>query len=97
MLVSLRHGTTHDVPACWFGVERSTITRSIGEVRPLLAQRGCAIAPDVRLRTLAEVIGTWASMVGPASSTAWRSACDARLQAVRTATSSSPERPSRTP
>ncbi|UXX91147.1 transposase [Streptomyces sp. AD2-2] len=55
-LVSLRHSTTHDVLACWFGVDRSTITRAIGEVRPLLAQRGCTIAPDVRLRTLAEVI-----------------------------------------
>ncbi|WP_328543934.1 transposase [Streptomyces europaeiscabiei] len=55
-LVSLRHGTTHDVLACWFGVDRSTITRAIGEVRPLLAQRGCTIAPDVRLRTLAEVV-----------------------------------------
>nr|WSZ11970.1 transposase [Streptomyces canus] len=55
-LVSLRHGTTHDVLACWFGVDRSTITRAIGEVRPLLALRGCTIAPDVRLRTLAEVV-----------------------------------------
>ncbi|MGW3407543.1 transposase family protein [Streptomyces sp. NPDC000888] len=55
-LVSLRHGTTHDVLACWFGVDRSTITRAIGEVRPLLAQRGCTVAPDVRLRTLAEVV-----------------------------------------
>ncbi|MEV6297667.1 transposase family protein [Streptomyces sp. NPDC051896] len=26
-LVNLRHGTTHDVLACWFGVDRSTITR----------------------------------------------------------------------
>ncbi|MEU0955885.1 transposase family protein [Streptomyces niveus] len=42
--------------ACWFGVDRSTITRAIGEVRPLLAMRGCTVAPDVRLRTLAEVI-----------------------------------------
>ncbi|MFJ4634044.1 transposase family protein [Streptomyces sp. NPDC088847] len=55
-LVSLRHGTTHDVLACWFGVDRSAITRAIGEVRPLLALRGCIIAPDVRLRTLAEVV-----------------------------------------
>ncbi|MEU9663905.1 helix-turn-helix domain-containing protein [Streptomyces chartreusis] len=39
-LVCLRHGTTHDVPACWFGVDRSTITHAIGEVRPLLAQQG---------------------------------------------------------
>ncbi|MFJ6054612.1 transposase family protein [Streptomyces sp. NPDC092307] len=55
-LVHLRHGVTHDVLACWFGVDRSTITRAIGEVRPLLAARGCTIAAGVRLRTLAEVI-----------------------------------------
>ncbi|WP_449488120.1 transposase family protein [Streptomyces purpurascens] len=55
-LVSPRHGATHDVLACWFGVDRSTITRAIGEVRPLLAERGCTVAPGLRLRTLAEVI-----------------------------------------
>jgi DDE superfamily endonuclease/Helix-turn-helix of DDE superfamily endonuclease len=55
-LVHLRHGATHDVLACWFDVDRSTITRAIGEVRPLLAERGCAISPGVRLRTLAEVV-----------------------------------------
>ncbi|MCA1224405.1 transposase, partial [Streptomyces sp. 8L] len=55
-LVHLRHATTHDVLACWFGVDRSTITRAIGEVRPLLADRGCTVAPDIRLCTLAEVI-----------------------------------------
>jgi hypothetical protein len=48
-LVSLRHGTTHDVLARWFGVDRSTITRAVGEVRPLLAQRGCTVAPGIRL------------------------------------------------
>ncbi len=56
-LVHLRHGVTHDVLACWFAVDRSTITRAIGEIRPLLAERGCTISPGVRLRTLAEVIG----------------------------------------
>jgi hypothetical protein len=55
-LVHLRHATTHDVLACWFGVDRSTITRAIAEVRPLLAERGCTVSPGVRLRTLAEVI-----------------------------------------
>ncbi|MET9193898.1 transposase family protein [Streptomyces olivaceus] len=55
-LVHLRHGATHDVLACWFGVDRSTITRAIGEVRPLLAIRGCTVAPGIRLRTLAEVV-----------------------------------------
>ncbi|MFE1364220.1 transposase family protein [Streptomyces anulatus] len=42
--------------ACWFGVDRSTVTRAIGEVRPLLAERGRTVSPDVRLRTLAEVV-----------------------------------------
>ncbi|MFF8096213.1 transposase family protein [Streptomyces sp. NPDC016675] len=55
-LVHLRHAVTHDVLACWFGVDRSTITRAIGEVRPLLAERGCVISPGARLRTLAEVV-----------------------------------------
>ncbi len=55
-LVHLRHATTHDVLACWFGVDRSTITRAIAEVRPLLAERGCTVSSGVRLRTLAEVI-----------------------------------------
>ncbi|MEV4591233.1 transposase family protein [Streptomyces chartreusis] len=55
-LVSLCHGTIHDVLACWFGVDRSTITRAIGEVWPLPARRGCTVAPGIRLRTLAEVI-----------------------------------------
>ncbi|MFH9575625.1 transposase family protein [Streptomyces sp. NPDC017454] len=55
-LVRLRHAATHDVLASWFGVDRSTITRAIGEVRPLLAERGCTISTGVRLRTLAEVI-----------------------------------------
>ncbi|WP_437048224.1 transposase family protein [Streptomyces sp. enrichment culture] len=55
-LVHLRHGVTHDLLACWFGVDRSTITRAIGEVRPLLVERGCTVSPGLRLRTLAEVI-----------------------------------------
>ncbi len=56
-LVHLRHGTTHDVLACWFGVDRSTVTRAIGEIRLLLAERGCTVEAGVRLRTLDEVIG----------------------------------------
>ncbi|MFJ9673983.1 transposase family protein [Streptomyces sp. NPDC101221] len=55
-LVHLRHATTHDVLACWCGVDRSTITRAIGEVRPLFAEGECTIRPGVRLRALAEVI-----------------------------------------
>ncbi|MET9674670.1 transposase family protein [Streptomyces sp. NPDC006482] len=55
-LVHLRHGATHDVLACWFGIDRSTSTRAIGEVRPLLSERGCTIGPGVRLHSLAEVV-----------------------------------------
>ena len=55
-LVHLRHGVTHDVLACWFGVSRSTITRAVGEVRPLLAERGCTVEGGIRLRTLADVV-----------------------------------------
>ncbi|MFJ5645652.1 transposase family protein [Streptomyces sp. NPDC093223] len=56
MLVPLRHGATHDVLARWFGVDRSTITRAISKVRPLLAERGCSVSPGVRLQTLAQVV-----------------------------------------
>ncbi|MFJ1610622.1 transposase family protein [Streptomyces sp. NPDC088253] len=42
--------------ACWFRVDRSTITRAINEIRPLLAERGCTISRDVRLRSPAEVV-----------------------------------------
>ncbi|MFF4345264.1 transposase family protein [Kitasatospora sp. NPDC001540] len=40
-LVHLCHGATHDVLACWFDVDRSTLTRAADEIRPLLAERGC--------------------------------------------------------
>ncbi len=42
--------------ACWFRVSGSTITRAIGEVRPLLTERGCTVEGGIRLRTLADVI-----------------------------------------
>ncbi|WP_406257415.1 transposase family protein [Streptomyces chartreusis] len=44
-LVHLRHGATHDVLACWFGVDRSTITRTIGEVLPLAPSGGAPSTP----------------------------------------------------
>ena len=55
-LVHLRRGVTHDLLACWFGVSRSTITRAIGELRPLLAERGCTVEGGLRLRTGADVV-----------------------------------------
>ncbi|WP_248843228.1 transposase family protein [Streptomyces virginiae] len=47
---------THDVLACWFQVDRSTITPGSRRIRPLLADRGCRIEDGLRLRTLADVI-----------------------------------------
>ncbi|MEV6695323.1 transposase family protein [Micromonospora sp. NPDC051196] len=55
-LVHLRHGLTHDVVAAGFGVHRSTISRSVAEIRPLLAERGCRVHDGVRLRTLSDVV-----------------------------------------
>ncbi|MGW7412719.1 transposase family protein [Streptomyces sp. NPDC054863] len=56
-LIHLRHDLPHAVLALLFAVDRSTVTRGIGEVRTLLAQRGCAVPdrPGLRLRTLQDV------------------------------------------
>ncbi|MGW2477832.1 transposase family protein [Streptomyces sp. NPDC001665] len=90
-------GVTHDVLACWFAVDRSTVTRAAGEVRPLLAERGCTVTPGVRLRSLAEVVEHLgqAGKTGIIDGTETGSA--ARPSAARTGTSSSPARTSRTP
>ncbi|MFF5015138.1 transposase family protein [Streptomyces sp. NPDC001165] len=57
-LVHLRTGLPHAALAALYGIARSTISRAIGEIRPLPAMRGFAV-PDhhsgVRLRTLADV------------------------------------------
>lgn len=56
-LVHLRFQLPHAALAGLYGVHRSTVTRAIHEVRPLLAARGFAVSgePGVRLRTLADV------------------------------------------
>ncbi|MGC5567856.1 transposase family protein [Streptomyces sp. FR-108] len=56
-LIHLRHDLPHAVLGLLFGVDRSTITRAIAEIRALLAERGCAVPerPGLRLRTLADV------------------------------------------
>ncbi|MFE1268744.1 transposase family protein [Streptomyces sp. NPDC058758] len=56
-LIHLRHDLPHSLLALLFGVDRSTVTRAIGEIRGLLAERGCAVPdhPGLRLRTLADV------------------------------------------
>ncbi len=57
-LVSLRFQLPHQALAVLYGVDRSTITRAVHEIRPLLARRGFAVpdTPGVRLRTLADVV-----------------------------------------
>ncbi|MDQ1005690.1 hypothetical protein QFZ82_000174 [Streptomyces sp. V4I23] len=56
-LVILRFQLPHAVLAIFYGVDRSTITRAVHEIRPLLAARGFAVPgePGLRLRTLADV------------------------------------------
>lgn len=56
-LVHLRFQLPHKALAVMYGVDRSTVSRAVGEVRPLLAARGFAVPgePGIRLRTLADV------------------------------------------
>lgn len=56
-LIHLRHDLPHAVLALLYEVDRSTVTRAVGEVRRLLAVRGFAVPdrPSVQLRTLEDV------------------------------------------
>jgi hypothetical protein len=56
-LVCLRFQLPHAALALFYRVDRSTITRAVGEIRPLLAARGFAVPgkPGLRLKTLADV------------------------------------------
>lgn len=55
LVVTLIH-LRHSVLGLLFGVDRSTASRAIGEVRTLLAGRGCAVPdrPGPRFRTLTD-------------------------------------------
>jgi hypothetical protein len=56
-LVVLRLQLPHQALAVLYGVDRSSVTRAVHEVRPLLAARGFAVPgqPGLRLRSLADV------------------------------------------
>jgi hypothetical protein len=56
-LVILRFQLPHAAIAVFYGVDRSTITRAVHEIRPLLAARGFAVPghPGRRLHALADV------------------------------------------
>src|SRR6266581_3141396 len=56
-LVILRFQLPHHALAVLYGVDRATITRAVGQIRPLLAARGFAVPghPGLRVRTLAAV------------------------------------------
>jgi hypothetical protein len=62
-LVYLRHQLPHAALAALCQVDRSTVTRAVREVRPLLAARGFAVPhrPGLRLGTLADVFAYAAS------------------------------------
>src|SRR5690348_4555102 len=55
-LAHLRPAIPHETLTVAFEVDRSTVTRAIGQIRPLLANRGCALPSGIRLRTLADVV-----------------------------------------
>jgi Helix-turn-helix of DDE superfamily endonuclease len=57
-LIVLRLQLPHQALAVLLGVDRATITRAIGQIRPLLAARGFAVPgqPTLRLPTLADVV-----------------------------------------
>jgi hypothetical protein len=59
-LVHLRTGLTYEALGMMYRVGSSTIGRAIGEIRPLLAERGFAVPqrPDLRPCTLADVFAT---------------------------------------
>ncbi|MEU0230309.1 MULTISPECIES: transposase family protein [unclassified Streptomyces] len=96
-LARLRRAPPHDVLACWFGVGRPAIARAIGAVRPLLAERGRAVADGIRLRTLAEVVDRPGAGGQTGTGDGAGSAPAGPPPAERTGTSSSPARTSRTP
>ena len=96
----LRFQLPHAALAVFYGVDRSTITRAVGEIRPLLAARGFAVPgePGLRLRTLADVFAYAAARRRRrCASTAPRCRSGARARASRAAARSSPARRSRTP
>ncbi|WP_444546184.1 helix-turn-helix domain-containing protein [Streptomyces mashuensis] len=95
-LVHLRHGATHDVLACWFGVDRSTITRAIGEVRPC-SQPAAAPSPPASGSAPSPRSSVTSAPAGrPGSSTEPRSGSAGPPSVARTGRSSSPARTSRT-
>jgi DDE superfamily endonuclease len=55
-LAWLRLALPHQALAVLFGVERSTISAAVRQIRPLLANRGFATPTGVRLHTLADVL-----------------------------------------
>jgi hypothetical protein len=56
-LVHLRFQLPHKALAVLYRVDRSTVTRAIHEIRPLLAARGFAVPaePGIRIRTMADL------------------------------------------
>ena len=92
-LAVLRLQIPHAALAVMFGINRSTVTRAVHEVRPLLAGRGHATPQGQRLSTLADVFA-YARPHGDhgCGSTAARSQVRRPAAPARTAGHSSPAR-----
>jgi hypothetical protein len=96
-LVDLRHGVTQDVLACWFGVSRSTITRAIGELRPLLAERAAPSRAEFGCAAWPMLSPIWAPAGNSACSMLPRSGCATRRPTRPAGIGSSPARLAPTP
>jgi hypothetical protein len=93
-LVYLRHQLPHAALAALCEVDRSTVTRAVREIRPLLAARGFAVPhrPGLRLRTLADVFAYASPAASSSASTAPRSRSAAPASADPAGRHSSPAR-----
>ena len=80
-LGDLHYGSPHLADGHW----------AIGEVRPLLAEQGCTISPDVRLRILAEAVD-YPAQAGKIGLTKGTEIGVHHPLAMRTGTASSPAR-----
>ncbi|RPE47093.1 DDE superfamily endonuclease [Streptomyces sp. Ag109_O5-1] len=86
-LVHLRLGLAHAALAQLYGVDRSTVSAAVREVRPLLAARVFAVPdrPGLRLRTLEDVFAYAGAKAWTCGSTGPRCRSAARVRVARAA------------
>ncbi|TDB66105.1 IS5/IS1182 family transposase, partial [Micromonospora sp. KC721] len=96
-LVHLRLAIPHAALAVAYQVDRSTVTRAVTQVRPLLARRGCATGAGCGCTPWPTCSPTPPPKASPCASTPPRSACADRGKDARAVRRSCPARRNRTP